>query len=143
MLPGLLVRLLGADSDELLEHVPHLHVVDALRREVYLRELLHDLVEQVALIHPRDVRIEPEALDDLEDVLREVADVAIEVLRDLVRVVEQPLEVEPRRVVEGPARGLLEQLPPHVRAVAGVPLVGGEHGLFGPGEHAVEAPQHR
>ena len=76
MLAGLLVRLLGADADELLEHVPHLHVVDALGREVDVGELLDDLVEQVPLVHARDVLIEPEALNDLPDVGREGVDVA-------------------------------------------------------------------
>ena len=65
--------------------VPHLHVVDALGREVDVRELLDDLVEQVPLVHARDVLVEPEALHDLEDVVREVPDVAAEVLGDVVR----------------------------------------------------------
>ena len=142
VLPGLLVRLLGADADELLEHVPHRHVVDALRREVDVRELLDDLVEQVPLVHARDVLVEPEALHDLEDVVREVPNVAAEVLRDVVRVVEQPREVEPRGVVERPPRGALELLATDVRAVAGVRSVGGEHRLLRLGEHAVEAPEH-
>ena len=30
VLPGLLVRLLGPDANEFLEHVPYLHVVDTL-----------------------------------------------------------------------------------------------------------------
>ena len=91
--PCLLVSLLGADTDELLKHVSHLHVVDALQREVGASEALDDLVQQVPLVHARDMLVETEALHDLEDVVREVADVAPEVQRKLVRVVEQPLEV--------------------------------------------------
>ena len=142
MVSRLLVRLLGADADELLEHVPHLHVVDAFGREVDVRELLDDLVEEVPLVHARDLLVEPEALHDLEDVVREVPDVAAEVLRDVVWVVEQPREVEPRGVVERPPGGALELLATDVRAVAGVRSVGGEHRLLRLGEHAVEAPEH-
>ena len=43
VLSGLLFGLLGADADELLEDVPHLHVVDTLRWEVDVGERLHDL----------------------------------------------------------------------------------------------------
>ena len=78
----------------------------------------------------------------LEDVVREVPDVAAEVLRDVVRVVEQPREVEPRCVVERPPGGALELLATYVRAVAGVRSVGGEHRLLRLGEDAVEASEH-
>ena len=141
MLAGLLVGLLGADADQLLEDVPHLHVVDALRREVHVGERLHDLEQQVPLVHARDVILEPEALHDLAHIGRERGDVAAEVLRDLIRVVEQPREVEPRGVVERPPRGPLKQLRPDVRAVAGVLLVGLEDRLLGLSEDAVEAPE--
>ena len=62
VLPGLLVGLLRADADQLLEDVAHLYVVDAIRREVDLGELLHDLEQEVLLVQARDLRIEGEAL---------------------------------------------------------------------------------
>ena len=63
-----LVRLLGTDADELLEHISHLHVVDARRREVDPGEALDDLIEQVSFVHARDMLVEPEALHDVKDV---------------------------------------------------------------------------
>ena len=87
VVPGLLVRLLSADPDQLLEDVAHLHVVHAIRGEVDGGERLDDLVEQVLLGHARDLRVEGEPLHDLADVGREAVDVAVEVGRELVRVV--------------------------------------------------------
>ncbi len=71
VLPGLLVRLLGADPDQLLEDVAHLHVVDPLGREIDRGECLDDLVEQVLLGHARDLLVEREPLHDVAHVRRE------------------------------------------------------------------------
>ena len=103
---------------------------------------LHHLVQMVVLLHARDLRVEAVVLHDLEDVVRAVPDVAVQVLRDLVWVVQQLAEVEWRRVVERAPRCLLEQPSVHVRTVARVPLVGGEHRLLRPGEDAVKAAKH-
>ena len=91
VLPGLLVRLLRADPDQLLEDVAHLDVVHALGREVDGGERLDDLVEQVLFGHARDLLVEREPLHDVADVLREAVDVAVEIRRELVGVVEQAL----------------------------------------------------
>lgn len=82
MLAGLFVRLLGADPDQLLEHVAHLHVVHVAGGQIELRERLDDLVEQVLLGHARDLLIEREPLHDAADVRRELADVPVEVGRE-------------------------------------------------------------
>ena len=101
VLPGLLVRLLRADPDELLEDVAHLDVVHARQaRGRSRRERLDDLVEQVLLRHAGDLLVEREALHDLADVLREAVDVGVEVRRELVRVVEQLRQIQLRQVVE-------------------------------------------
>ena len=143
VLPSLLVGLLCTDPDELLEDVAHLHVVDPSQRQIEVCELLDDLEQQVAFVHTGDVLTEAEAFHDLAHVLREADDVGVEVLRELVRVVEQPLEVQRRRVVERPSRGVLKELPSHVVALCAVLSVCVEHRLFRVGENAVEAAQHR
>ena len=109
VLPGLLVRLLRADPDEFLEDVAHLDVVHAVGREIDRGERLDDLVEQVLLGHPRDLLVEGEPLHDGADVGREAVDVAVEVGRELVGVVEQLRQVELRQVVERPPGDLLQQ----------------------------------
>ena len=48
-----------------------------------------DEVEQVFLGHPGDLLVEFEPLHDGADVGREAVDVAVEVRRELVRVVQQ------------------------------------------------------
>lgn len=95
-MPGLLIRLFRPNSDEFLEGVAHLDVVDPLCREVDLRlaEGLHDLEEQVLLGHAGDVRVEAEAVDDVPHVRREARDVTVEVRCELVRIVQQPRHVE-------------------------------------------------
>ena len=94
-------------------------IVLTILQEAQVGEGLRDLEQQVPLVHARDVILEPEALHDLAHVGREGVDVLAEVLRDLVRIVEQPREIEPGRVVERPPPGgRLKQLPAHVGAVA-------------------------
>ena len=141
VLSRLLVRLLGADPDQLLEDVAHLDVVDAVWRQVHSGEPLDDLEQQVLLVHACDLLAEGATLHDLAHVGGEVADVGAEVLCQVVRVVEQPLEVEPGRVVERPARRLLKEALAHVLVPAGIPGVGVKHRLLRLLQHAVEAPQ--
>ena len=69
-----------------------------------MRERLDDLVEQILLGHARDLLVEGEPLHDVADVLREAVDVAVEIRRELVRVVEKLGEIELGEVVEWPAR---------------------------------------
>ena len=72
VLPGLLVRLLRADPDQLLEDVAHLDVVHARRaRGRSAAERLDDLVEQVLLGHAGDLLVEREPLHDGAHVRRE------------------------------------------------------------------------
>lgn len=92
VLPGLLVGLLRADSDEFLEDVSHLGVVHAARRQVDGGELLDDEEEQVFLGHFRDLRVEAETLHDVADVGREAVEIAVEVRRELVGIIEQAVE---------------------------------------------------
>jgi len=92
VLPGLLVGLFRADPDEFLEDVAHLDVVHSVGREVDGGELLDDEVEQVLLGHVGDLLGEFESLDDRANVRRETVDVAVEVGRELVRIVEQAVE---------------------------------------------------
>ena len=87
--PGLLVGLFRADPDEFLEDVAHLDVVHARGREVDGGERLDDEVEQVFLGHPGDLRAEIEPLHDGADVGREAVDVAVEIGRELVGVIQQ------------------------------------------------------
>ena len=89
VLAGLFVRLLGADPDELLEDVAHLHVVDALGREIDVGEGLDHFIEQILLRHSRDLLIEREPLHDLTNVLRKSVNVAVQIRRKLIRIVEQ------------------------------------------------------
>ena len=140
--PRFLVRLLSADANQLLEHVPHLYVVYASGREVDAGESLDDLIEQVPLVHARDLLVEPESLHDFKDVVRKVTDVPAEVLRDIGRVVEEPLEVQLGRVIERPARSGLKQPLPHVRATTAVRRISREHTILRFGQYAVEATEH-
>ena len=105
MLSGLLVGLLGPDADEFLEDISHLHVVDTLHRQIHPGECLDHFVQQVLFVHSGNVVSEPEALDDLSDVLRKAADVGVEVLGQQIRIVQKPVEIQLRRVVERQARG--------------------------------------
>ena len=66
-----------------------------------MRKRLDDEIEQVLLGHVRDLRAEVELLHDGADVGREAVDVAVEIRRELVGVVEQPREVELREIVKG------------------------------------------
>ena len=89
MLPGLLVRLLRADPNQLLEDVAHLDVVNLLHAKVYLRKRLDDLIKQVLFGHARDLLIEREPFHDVADVLGETVDVAVKVGGEVIRVIQQ------------------------------------------------------
>lgn len=145
MLPGLLVGLFSPDPDELFEDVAHLHIVDTLRREVDfgIGKRLHHLIENVLLGHAQHVLAEIEALHDLADVRREGIDVAVQIGGELVRVIQQPGEVELREVVELRAGNLAELGADDVFTLALERLVRIEHGLLGGRKNAVESPEHR
>ena len=143
VLPGFLVGLLGADADQLLEHIAHLHVVHTLRRQVEVREPLDHLEQALPLGEAVDLGAEVEAGHDVSHVRRVRSDVRVEVHRDLVRVVEQPGEVKRGRVVERPLRRRREKLVAHVLGLLGVDPLSHQHIVLGVSEHAVETAQHR
>ena len=68
VLAGLFVGLLRSDADQFLEDIPHLHVVDPLRRQVQFGEPLDDLEELVVLVHARYLLAKPEAVHNLADI---------------------------------------------------------------------------
>jgi hypothetical protein len=110
VLARVLVQRLVELPDQLLEDRPHHGVRDPVRVEVDLRELLHDLEEEPGLVELRDRVVEVELLDHLPHVRAERLDVRAEVVGDVLRVVHQPLEGVERRVVEGVAGGLPEEV---------------------------------
>ncbi len=141
VLSGLLVGLLGADPDQLLEDVAHLDVVHARRGEVDGGEGLDDLVEQVLLGHAGDLLVEGELLHDVADVPREGVEVTVQVLRELVRVVEECGEVQFRQVVETMAGDLLEDaIDDGLRLPLDPRMLGEDPGLRRR-QQAVKAPQ--
>jgi len=115
---GLFIGLLGADSDEFLEDVAHLAVVHALRGEIDLGESLDHLVDESLLRHLCDLLVEGEPLHDGADIRREGVDVAIEVGRELVGIVEQLCQVELGQIVERAADDLLELVADDVLGLA-------------------------
>lgn len=94
MFARLFVGLLRADADELFEDVTHLHVIDLSGGEIDLRKGFDDFVEKILLRHPGDLLVEPKAFHNAAHVRRELVDVTVEIWRELVRIVEQLLEVE-------------------------------------------------
>jgi hypothetical protein len=143
VLAGGLVGLLGEAPDQVLEDPAHLVVGHHAGVQVHLGEALHHQVEDVGLVQARHLLGELEALDeDLPHVVAEGAQVGVEVLGDVVRVVQQAAEVEAGGVVEvGPADaaqdggGLLD-------AAAREPIVLLHDRVPGVLQHAVQAPQH-
>jgi hypothetical protein len=109
VLPRLLVRLFGADPNQLFEDVTHLNVIHALRGKIDFRESLDDFIEQIFLRHPSDLLVEREPIHNVAHVLGEPADVAVEIERELVWIVEKLGEIELGEVIKRPARGLLKQ----------------------------------
>ena len=102
-----------------------------------------NLEQQVLLVHARDLLAEGAALHDLAHVGGEVPDVGAEVLCQVVRVVEQPVEVKPGCIVERPSGRPLEEALAHALVPACVPGVGVKHHLLRLLQSAVEAPQDR
>ena len=100
MFAGVLVGLLRTDSDQFFEGVAHLDVVDVFRRQVNSGESLDDLIEQVLFRHTRNLVVERETLHDLSYVRRVTVDVGVEVRGELVGVVQQFGEIQPREIVE-------------------------------------------
>ena len=130
MLSGFLVGLFSPNTNEFLEDVSHLHVVNTLHGQVYTSEHLDDFIQQVLFVHARNVVTEPKTLDDLLDILREAVYVGIEILSEQVRIIQQSLEIELRRVVERSARSCFKKLLAKSIGMMGVLFVGGEHRLF-------------
>ena len=92
MFPCFFVGLFRPDPDEFLEDVAHLDVVHAVGREVDGGEFLHHEVKQILFGHFCDLHVECKTLHDRADIRRKTVNVAVEVGRELVRVVQQTIE---------------------------------------------------
>ena len=142
MLAGGLIRKFGELADQLLENQPHLDVVDLAGVHVDAREPLRDQIEQLVLVKPLDRPAELEVLKDGTHIRREALDVAVEVGADIVLVAHELAHVERRDVVEvETGLALDEGLEGDLGRLLGGELL--EGGLFGWGEHAVQAAQDR
>ena len=143
MLAGLLVRLLGADPDQLLEDVAHLDVVDPIGGEVDARKGLDDLIEQVLLVHAGDLLVEREPLHDLADIGRECLDVGAQIGGDVVRSIQQPREIQLRQVVERAAGDPFEDPANHALGAASQRGLLLENRRLRLSQKAIEPAQHR
>jgi hypothetical protein len=110
VLARVLVQRLVELPDQLLEDRPHHGVRDPVRVQVNLGKLLHDLEKEPGVVELGDRVVEVELLDHLPHVRAERLDVRAEVVRDVLRVVHQPLKRVERRVVECVAGGLPEEV---------------------------------
>jgi hypothetical protein len=108
VLPGLFVGLLRAYPDEFLEDIAHLDVVHPGRSEVYGSKPFDDQIQQVLLGHSGNLRAEIKPLHDRADVGRKAVDIAVEIRRELIGVVQQARKVELGEVVERVVRNLRE-----------------------------------
>ena len=88
--------------DQFLEDQPHVGVARAVGVQIDLGELLDDLIEQVRTSSSFSICFRKSKRSKMSRALsREGADVGDQVLADVVRVCQELLEVERRRVVEG------------------------------------------
>ena len=69
--------------------------------------------------------------------------VGIEILCQKVRIIQEPLKIELRCVIERSARGRFKKLFTESVRLMGVLLIGGEHRLFRICQNAVETSKHR
>ena len=90
MFSCLFVRLFCTDPNEFLKDVAHVYVVHSRGREVDGSEPLDDQIEKVFLSHSGDLRTKVEPLHNRSDIGRKAVDVAVQVRRELVGVVQQP-----------------------------------------------------
>lgn len=111
MLPGFLVRLLSSDPDEFLEDVTHLSVVHLIGGQVDSGEPLEYEIKEVLFGHFGDLYTEIEPLHDPAHIRREPVDVAVQVWRKLVWIIEQPGKVQFGEVVERVFGDLRELVP--------------------------------
>ena len=102
MCSGLLVVTLRELADQLLEDVTHVDARNLVGTEVGFRgaELLDDQVKQSVIGQLVNLLLEIHAVDDVDDVLREVVQIRLKVVLDVVRVGQQRLEGETAQVVE-------------------------------------------
>jgi hypothetical protein len=139
-----LVGLLREAPDQVLEDRAHHVVRHDLGMQVDLGEALHHEEENVRLVELGDLLGQLEALEeDLADVLGEALDVGEQVRGEVVRIVEQPPEVELADVVEVHARQPLEDGRDVLQLATLNLRVPRKHLLLAGLEHAVEPPQHR
>ena len=151
VLPGLFIRLLSPDADQFLKHVAHLHIVHGSRGEVDGGKLLHHKVQQILPFHEGDLLAKLELFHDGPDIGREAIDVAVEVRRELIGIIQQAVEpLAGGLAVEGELGEVVERHLGDLRQsvaddVFPFGLEGGvflQHGGFGGREDAVEPAQH-
>ena len=122
--------------NELLENIPHLHVVDGTRVEVKLRERLDHAEQAIVLIHLVNLLVEIEAADNVLNIGREALYVGFEVRGQMLRIVHQLCKVK--------AAGVIELVAGHpVHGLCGIIRIGGEslqHLFLGRGQRTLEAP---
>ena len=121
MRSGLLVVAFRKAGDEVLEDVAHVVGGDFRGRHVGLGgiEVGNHLIENVALLHRRDLILELHLLKDVSHVLGKAVQVVAEIRGDVLRIGEKRLERELRRVVEIVARGGLEERVLHLKMLLG------------------------
>ena len=122
--------------DELLENVPHLHIVDGARVEVKLRERLDHAEQAIVLVHLINLLVEVEAADNVLNIGREALYVGFKVRGQMLGIVHQLRKVK--------AAGVIELVPGHpVHGLCGIIRIGGEglqHLFLGWGQRTLEAP---
>src|SRR5581483_3134146 len=89
-----LVRLFRETPDQLLENRTHDMVRNDGGMKIHVGEFLEHLKEEVRLIELHDLFVELETVHDVARVRREALNVRREVVREVVRVTFQLLEVE-------------------------------------------------
>ena len=131
-------------ADQVLEDQTHLFVRHLARVQIHPAELRNHHVEDVRLAHLLDLGFELEVFEDAAYLGGEPLEVAHQMLRDVVGIPQQPLEIEIRVIVESLACCLVEHGVQHCALVSALALsMFGENAGFGGRQHTVEATQHR
>ena len=104
---GRLVRGFVEAPDQVFEDQAHVVIGNGVGMQVDVGELADNQVEPVGLVELGDLLLELEVLEYLSGLGRETLDVMRQVLRGLVGLALELLEVQLAGVVEGVARDLL------------------------------------
>ena len=135
-----LVRLLREAPNQLLEDVAHLQVADLVRVQVNLTEPGDHQIEQAGLVETGDLLVKAKLLEGIPRLRAEGIDVAAQVSGDVIRVGEQPGEVQLALVVEAlPGNPVQDGI--DVLDLAVQLLILGKNSFLGGRKHAVQAAQ--